>query len=128
VTTPTSRDATAAPLWWTRPSVVLPVVGTVALFVALLTPQQASGRFGDPRLTTHQPSALGARVLYDMAGRAGWRTVRDDSIGSPTSSDARTIHAVLAPVTPVTAVQAHRYLESVRSGADCCWCSMTGPR
>lgn len=103
-------------VWWTRPGVVLPVVGSVALLVALLTPQAASGRFGDPRLTTHLPNALGARVLHDMAARAGWRTVRDDSIGAPRAGDGRTIHAVLAPVTPVTAAQAHRYLEAVRAG------------
>ena len=109
-------DTPAGPVWWTRPSVVLPVVCTVALLVALLTPQEASGRFGDPRLTTHESSALGARVFYDMAGRAGWRTVRDDSIGSPAAGNARTIHAVLSPVTPVTSAQAHRYLQAVRAG------------
>ena len=103
-------------VWWTRPSVVLPVVGSVALLVALLTPQAASGRFGDPRLTTHLPSSLGALVLHDMAARSGWHTVRDDSVGAPRAGDGRTIHAVLAPVTPVTAQQAHGYLEAVRTG------------
>ncbi|CAN5290678.1 hypothetical protein BH09GEM1_BH09GEM1_02960 [soil metagenome] len=102
--------------WWTRPSVVLPVVCSVALLVALLTPQAASGRFGDPRLTTHLASSLGGRVLYDMATRFGWRTERDDSVGAPVAGDGRTVHAVLAPVTPVTPVEAHRYLEAVRAG------------
>ena len=117
MTTPiTQHAATARPVWWTRPAVVLPVVCSVALLVALLTPQAASGRFGDPRLTTHLASSLGARVLHDMAERTGWHTVRDDSVGAPRKGDGRTVHAVLAPVTPVTPSEAHRYLDAVRAG------------
>ncbi|MDQ2665223.1 MAG: hypothetical protein M3Z05_04360 [Gemmatimonadota bacterium] len=102
--------------WWTRPGVVLPVVCSVALLVALLTPQAATGRFGDPRLTSHLANSLGAKVLYEMASRFGWKTVQQDSIGAPVSGDGRTVHAVLAPVTPVTPAEAHRYLEAVRAG------------
>ena len=102
--------------WWTRPGVVLPVVGTVALIVALLTPQAASGRFGDPRLSSHLASSLGAQVLHDMAARLGWRTVRRDTQPSPVAPTGRTIYAVLAPVTPVTPGEAHRYLDAVRGG------------
>jgi len=102
--------------WWTRPGVVLPVVGTVALIVALITPQAASGRFGDPRLSSHLASSLGARVLHDMSARLGWRTIQQDSLPAPLAADGRTIHAVLAPVTPVTPTEAHRYLEAVRGG------------
>jgi hypothetical protein len=103
--------------WWTRPAVVLPVVCSVALLVALLTPQAAaSGRFGDPRLSSHLASSLGARVLFDMATRFGWRTVRQDSIGAPAAGDGRTVHALLAPVIAVTPIEAHRYLDAVRAG------------
>ncbi|CAN5783985.1 hypothetical protein BH11GEM1_BH11GEM1_11640 [soil metagenome] len=102
--------------WWTRPGVVLPVVGSIVLIVALFTPQAASGRFGDPRLSSHLTSALGARVLHDMASRLGWRTVRRDSVPAPVSFDGRTIHAVLAPVTPVLSAEAHAYLQAVRGG------------
>ncbi len=115
-TPPTTRPDVIHTEWWTRPAVVLPVVGSVALLVALLTPQAASGRFGDPRLSTHLASSLGARVLHDMAARLGWRTVRQDSIGAPMAGNGRTVHAVLAPVTPVTPIEAHRYLEAVRAG------------
>ena len=103
--------------WWTRPAVVLPVVCSVALLVALLTPQAASGRFGDARLSTHLAGSLGARVLFDVASRFGWRTERQDSVGAPTMVDAGTVHAVLAPITSVTPAEAHRYLEAVRAGA-----------
>ena len=112
----TASAASPRAEWWTRPAVVLPVVGSVALLVALLTPQAASGRFGDPRLSSHLASSLGARVLYDMAGRFGWTTTRQDSIGVPLAPDGRTVHALLAPVTPVTPIEAHRYLDAVRAG------------
>ena len=102
--------------WWTRPGVVLPVVGTVALIVALITPQAASGRFGDARLSSHLASSLGARVLHDMSARLGWRTIQQDSLPAPRAANGRTIYAVLAPVTPVTPAEAHRYLEAVRAG------------
>jgi hypothetical protein len=102
--------------WWTRPAVVLPVVGTVALIVALITPQAATGRFGDPRLSTHLAGALGARVLHDLSVRLGWHAIRNDTLPSPVTADGRTIHAVLAPATPVTPAEAHRYLDAVRGG------------
>ena len=102
--------------WWTRPGVILPVVGSIVLIVALFTPQAASGRFGDPRLSSHLANALGARVLHDMATRLGWRTLRSDSVAAPTSFDGHTIHAVLAPVTPVLPAEAHAYLQAVRGG------------
>ena len=102
--------------WWTRPAIMLPLVGTIALIVALITPQAAGGRFGDPRLSSHLASALGARVLHDMSIRLGWRVVRLDTLPAPLSADGRTVHAVLAPVTPVTPAEAHQFLEAVRGG------------
>jgi hypothetical protein len=102
--------------WWTRPAVVLPIVGTIVLIVALLTPQAASGRFGDSRLSSHLAGTLGARVLHDMSARLGWRTIQQDTLAAPFATDGRTIYALLAPVTPVTPVEAHQYLEAVRGG------------
>ncbi len=102
--------------WWTRPATVLPLVATIVVLVALLSPQAASGRFGDPRLSSHLASSLGARVLADLATRLGWTVVQRDTIAAPTAADGRTIHAVLAPVTPMLAEDAHAYLEAVRSG------------
>jgi hypothetical protein len=102
--------------WWTRPSVVLPLLATLALLVALVTPQAVSGRFGDPRLSSHFAGSMGARVLADMAHRMGWRIVRQDSQPAPTGPTGRTIHAVLAPTIPLTAADAHAYLDAVRRG------------
>ncbi|MEO8622542.1 MAG: DUF4350 domain-containing protein, partial [bacterium] len=102
--------------WWTRPAVMLPIVGTVAVIVALITPQATSGRFGDPRLSSHLAGSLGAQVLHDMSVRLGWRAIRNDTLPAPVAADGQTIHAVLAPAIPVTTIEAHRYLEAVRGG------------
>ncbi|MEP6992415.1 MAG: DUF4350 domain-containing protein [bacterium] len=102
--------------WWTRPSVVLPCVAAVAFIVALLSPQASSGRFGDARLSSHATGSLGARVLHDLAVRLGWMVVREDTVTAPRGADGVTIHALLAPVVPVTPAEAHRYLEAVRAG------------
>lgn len=110
------REPAPAREWWTRPSVMLPLVATVALLVALLSPQAPSGRFGDPRLSTHLAGSLGARLFADAAERMGWRVVRKDSVPAPLASDGRTIHAILAPPMPQSREEAHRYLEAVRGG------------
>jgi hypothetical protein len=102
--------------WWTRPGVVLPIVATVAIFVALLTPQAAQGRFGDSRLSTHLAGSMGARVLADVSKRLGWHVVQRDSQSTPVATQGKTIHAVLAPVVPVTPQEAHEYLDAVRAG------------
>ncbi|NUP72283.1 MAG: hypothetical protein HOQ16_13785 [Gemmatimonadaceae bacterium] len=113
---------TAAPLrgldWWVRPRVVLPIVGAFVVLVALLTPQPELGRMGDPRLSSHLAGGLGARALAETAERFGFDVVRRDSVGAPSPSDARgtAIHAVLAPVLPMTGEEAHRYLDAVRAG------------
>jgi hypothetical protein len=102
--------------WWTRPRVVLPIVGALVVLVALLTPQPDAGRTGDSRLSTHHAGALGARLLYETAERLGWHVSRRDEVAMPPRGNGRTIHAVLAPVLPVAPDVAHAYLEAVRAG------------
>lgn len=102
--------------WWSRPRVVLPVVGVLVVLVALLTPQPDSGRTGDPRLSSHLTGTLGAKLLYETAERLGWHVSQRDDVPAPARGDGRTIHAVLAPVIPVTPKEAHAYLEAVRAG------------
>ncbi len=104
------------PVWWTRPSLVLPAVFGVALLVAVLTPQPTTGRLGDQRLSSHLAGSLGAQLFADMAGRMGWRVERRDTVPVPSGTSGRTVHAVLAPRTPLTAEEAHAYLSAVRGG------------
>jgi hypothetical protein len=104
--------------WWTRPTVVLPLVGTVVLVVALLTPQTIVGRLGDPRLSSHRAGSLGARLFAETALRLGFIVMARDDAPVPDTAARRgtTIHAVLAPPVRVGPAAAHAYLEAVRAG------------
>lgn len=102
--------------WWTRPRVVLPIIGALVLLVAILTPQSTGGRVGDDRLSSHLTGALGARLLYETAGRLGWSVSRRNDQPMPGVATGTTIHAVLAPPLAVTAEEAHAYLDAVRAG------------
>jgi hypothetical protein len=107
-----------APDWWTRPRVVLPIVGAFVILLALLTPQPSLGRMGDPRLTSHLAGSLNARLLAEMAERFGFVVTRRDSVAAPApgATHGGTIHAVLAPPMPISGAEAHAYLEAVRAG------------
>jgi hypothetical protein len=116
MTPPVTGDP-AARSWWTRPGVVLPLIATIVVFIAVRTPEQAqTGRLGDARLSSHLSGSQGARLLFELAGRLGWRAVARDSSPVPTGVPGGTIHAVLSPPLRPTAAQAHRYLEAVRNG------------
>jgi hypothetical protein len=110
-----SSGAKPEVVWWARPSRMLPIVATILVIVALLTPQQSAGRFGDSRLSSNLAGTMGGRVLADLAGRLGWRIERDSS-ETMTPRHGGAIHAVLAPPIPVSRAQAHAYLEAVRNG------------
>ena len=102
--------------WWARPRVVLPIIGALVVLVALLTPQANGGRTGDQRLSTHLTGALGARLLYETAGRLGWQVSQRDDQPSPGPATGTTIHAVLAPAVALAPEEAHHYMEAVRGG------------
>ena len=108
--------ATARSDWWARPRVVLPVIGALVILVALLTPQASDPRTGDQRLSTHLTGALGAKLLYETAGRLGWRVSQREDRPAPRAATGTTIHAVLAPPIALSAEEAHDYLEAVRGG------------
>lgn len=102
--------------WWTRPRVVLPIIGALVVLVSLLTPQPDGVRTGDQRLSTHLSGALGAKLLYETAGRLGWHVARRDTEPVPPPATGTTIHAVLAPPVEITPSEAHAYLQAVRGG------------
>jgi hypothetical protein len=104
--------------WWARPRVVLPLVASIVVLLALLTPQPSVGRMGDDRLSSHLAGSLGARLLAETAERFGFTMSRRDSVGAPPAGAARgrTIHAVLAPPVAISAGDAHAYLDAVRAG------------
>ena len=104
--------------WWSRPKVVLPLIGAIAVIVALLTPEPTFGRIGDARLSSHLTGSLGAGALARVAERFGFTVAARDSSAVPDSTKpaGATIHAVLAPPLEVTPWEAGRYMERVRAG------------
>ncbi len=103
------------PVWWAKPSWVLPVIGTIVVLVALLTPQPSEGRLGDQRLSISLSGPSNARVLAELSKRMGW-TVVNDTTPDIVAGSGKSIHAVLAPPIPTTASEAHTYLDAVRGG------------
>jgi len=95
---------------------VLPIVALVIVLVALLTPESSSNGLGDTRLSTHLSGPSGARLIYEVAARLGWKTSQRDASPVPGATDGGTIHAVLAPSRRVRPAEAHAYLEAVRRG------------
>jgi hypothetical protein len=104
--------------WWSRPKVVLPLVGAIALIVALLTPEPTLGRVGDARLSSHLTGSLGAAALARTAERFGFQVSARETSPVPDSTKAagHTIHAVLAPPLIITDWEAQQYMQRVRAG------------
>jgi len=102
-----------------RSTIIWTLASILVLFVlaALFTPQPVEqGRSGDARLTTLRANAQGARLLYELADRLGWRVARRTQAALPDAPAGRTIHAVLAPAVTMTARETHELLERVRGG------------
>jgi len=100
---------------WLRPRVALPIIAGAVIVVALLTPEQTGGRTGDARLTSQSTESQGASVLYELAGRLGWRTSRR-LVDTLPSGDTTSIHLVLDPPIPLTAMETRELLDRVRRG------------
>ncbi|MFL5574924.1 MAG: hypothetical protein ACJ79S_03000 [Gemmatimonadaceae bacterium] len=108
---------------WLAPRVVLPAIAGLLLLVVLLTPVDGE-RSGDPRLTTRSAAPQGARGLFELAARLGWRPkrrdvpflARDPRVGG-VPLDSSAVYAVLAPPTDLTAGEAGALLAEVRRGA-----------
>jgi hypothetical protein len=99
-----------------RRRLVLAAILALIALAALLTPEVIGGRTGDARLTTYSATAQGAKLLYELAARLGWRVERWTDAATMTADD-RTVMAVLDPVEPPGAIETHRILEHVRGGA-----------
>src|SRR5689334_17173750 len=99
-----------------RRRIALAALLAIIVVAALFTPEVIGGRTGDARLTTYSAEAQGAKLLYELASRLGWRVERWTD-ATPTAADDRTVVAVLDPVQPPGAIETHRLLEQVRSGA-----------
>ena len=59
-----------------RRRLALAAILTLIALAALFTPEVIGGRTGDTRLTTYSAEAQGAKLLYELASRLGWRVER----------------------------------------------------
>lgn len=98
-----------------RRRIALAAILALIAITALLTPELTGARLGDERLTTYSTEPEGARLLYELAARLGWRVERttDDSV----VADAGTAIAILSPSVPLAATETHAVLERVRAGS-----------
>jgi len=122
VTAPAPRTSRA----FTRPNVVLPIIAGVIILVALLTPEDTGGRSGDARLSSQLTDSQGASVLYELAGRLGWRTSQRVTDSIPLD-DTTAVHAVLDPALPLSAIETRELLDRVRRGAGLVYVLGGGP-
>jgi hypothetical protein len=109
---PTPRGA--APSWYARPKIVLPIIGVLLVLMAVNVPQENIGRSGDPRLTTYSTGPMGAKMFYEMAHRFGWQVEQRKAPDLP--DDTSAIIAVLDPVVPLRGPEVHALLEHARNG------------
>jgi len=100
--------------WYARPGVIVVALGALILAAALLARTPVTGRDGDQRLSTNSSDPLGAKLLYELAGRLGWQTARDTRGRTPDSTNV--IQAVLDPTVPIKPEEVGVALAHVRRG------------
>jgi hypothetical protein len=89
------------------------VLAVVVVVVALLTPQPVDQGRGN--VSTYSRAETGAQLVYELAGRMGWRVARRVA-PLDTAIEASVTHVVLAPREDLGAHEVHHLLESVRRG------------
>ncbi|HEV8410437.1 MAG TPA: DUF4350 domain-containing protein [Gemmatimonadaceae bacterium] len=114
MTSPLSAPDRVTPPWYSRPAIVLPIVGALIVAVALVTPVADTGRNGDSRLTTYSTSPMGGRIFFDLTQRLGFSVTQERAAALPADSGA--IIAEMSPVVPLRPKEAHDLLEHVRHG------------
>ncbi len=114
MSTNAGQTVPTAARWYTRPGVIIVLLSVLVALTALLARTPVTGRSGDPRLSTSSADPLGAKLLYELANRLGWRVSRETRGSVP--ADASTIYSVLDPVVPITPEEAGAMLAHVRRG------------
>ncbi|HYW30068.1 MAG TPA: DUF4350 domain-containing protein [Gemmatimonas sp.] len=123
MTAPATDSAVAARApWYARPGLVISLLVLLFLVVVVFARTPVTGRSGDPRLSTLSSDPLGAKLLYELAGRIGWTVERHRNgalaMAAPDAGgNVGTVYAILDPTQPVTPEETGRVLSAVRGGS-----------
>jgi hypothetical protein len=100
---------------WVRPRYIFALVALVVTATLLFTPAGDVGAYSSA-ITTFSARPYGARGVYEVSERLGWRVERR-IVSLDTTLDARATYVILAPPIPLSAVEVGSLLGAVRSGA-----------
>ncbi|MGI9077057.1 MAG: DUF4350 domain-containing protein [Gemmatimonadaceae bacterium] len=100
---------------WLTPRVVFTALGALTLVAILALPEEDFGE-ALQTLTTRSYDGSGARGVFEVASRLGWRVERRETpLAAPLDSNA--VYVVLAPPVPLTSGEVSALLHAVRQGA-----------
>lgn len=100
---------------WLRPRYIFPLLALIVLATILFTPAAQTGA-GAGRLTSYDAQPFGARAIYEVAARLGWRVERGRLPFSAPMSDSAT-YLLLQPPIELSATEVSALLGAVRAGA-----------
>ncbi|HET7553209.1 MAG TPA: DUF4350 domain-containing protein [Gemmatimonadaceae bacterium] len=100
---------------WLRPRYIFALAALVVITSLLFAPAGDLGAYSSA-ITTFSARPYGARGLYEVSERLGWRVDRR-VVSMDTILDSRATYVMLAPPIPLSAVEVGSLLHAVRSGA-----------
>jgi hypothetical protein len=111
---------------WRASRFTIPLIVAAIVVLALLSPGENASEVGDPRLSSFLSGPNGAKGIFDVARRLGWRVERRSR--SPFDSlNPGNIVAVLAPIDQLSERETMMLLSKVRSGASLLAVAASGP-
>jgi hypothetical protein len=100
---------------WLRPRYIFAFAVLVVIATLLFTPASDAGA-NSYAATTFSARPYGARGVYEVSERLGWRVERRLT-GMDTTLDTHAIYLILAPPNQLSATETGALLRAVRSGA-----------
>jgi hypothetical protein len=100
---------------WLRPRYIFALTALVVIATLLFTPAGDLGAYSSA-ITSFSARPYGARGIYEVSERLGWRVERRVT-PLDTALDSRATYLILAPPIPLSAVEVGRLMDAVRSGA-----------
>lgn len=100
---------------WLRPRYIFTLAALVVIAALIFTPAGDVGAYS-AAITSFSAGPWGARGVYEVSERLGWKVERRLT-SLDTTLSSRATYVILAPPTPLSAVEVGSLLRAVRSGA-----------